>query len=153
MVPMGGHDHAGHSHDHAAHSHGHAGHSHAGHSHGVSLDADARYLTIALLLIVGFMAVEVVVGILAHSLALLSDAGHMLTDAGALGLSIFVIRYVQGPGGETAAEVGQRADRAIARMRAVAGNVLVFSSAHILRVLAARWLANHQPQAEKMGTF
>jgi cobalt-zinc-cadmium efflux system protein len=45
------------------------------------------------------MAFEVVVGILAHSLALLSDAAHMLTDAGALALSLVVIRYVQSPGG------------------------------------------------------
>lgn len=44
------------------------------------------------------------------------------------------------PGGESAADVGGRADRVIARLRACAGNVLVFSSAHILRVLAARWL-------------
>ena len=44
------------------------------------------------------------------------------------------------PGGETAADVGARADRVVARIRSVAGNVLVFSSAHILRVLAARWL-------------
>ncbi len=63
-------------------------------------DADKRYLTIALALILGFMAFEVVVGILAHSLALLSDAGHMLTDAGALILSLVVIRIVEGPAGE-----------------------------------------------------
>lgn len=44
------------------------------------------------------------------------------------------------PGGENAADVAARADRAIARIRAVAGNALVFSSGHILRVLAARWL-------------
>lgn len=44
------------------------------------------------------------------------------------------------PGGETPAEIGARADRAIARIRAVEGDVLVFSSAHISRVLAARWL-------------
>ena len=44
------------------------------------------------------------------------------------------------PGGETPAEIGARADRAIARIHAVEGNVLVFSSAHISRVLAARWL-------------
>jgi len=43
-------------------------------------------LTIALGLIVGFM-LEVVVGALVHSLALLSDGVHMLTDAGAIGLS------------------------------------------------------------------
>src|SRR5262245_46913193 len=89
------------------HDHAHAGHEHAGHhhhagdhSHTVSDDADRGYLTIALLLIVGFMALEVVVGIIVHSLALLSDAGHMLTDAGALALSLVVIGYVRRPGGE-----------------------------------------------------
>jgi cobalt-zinc-cadmium efflux system protein len=46
----------------------------------------------ALALIVAFMAVEVVTGLVAHSLALLSDAGHMLTDAGALGLSLLAMR-------------------------------------------------------------
>ena len=46
----------------------------------------------ALGLILGFMAVEVVVGLQSHSLALLSDGGHMLTDAGALVLSIVVVR-------------------------------------------------------------
>lgn len=69
------------------------------HSHGAAPGADARRLWVALLLIVGFMAVEVVVGILAHSLALLSDAAHMLTDAGALGLSIWVIRLMARPSG------------------------------------------------------
>jgi probable phosphoglycerate mutase len=44
------------------------------------------------------------------------------------------------PGGESPAEVAARADRVIARVRAVAGDVLLFSSGHILRVLAARWL-------------
>lgn len=44
------------------------------------------------------------------------------------------------PGGETAADVGARADTIIAGMRAIEGNVLVFSSSHFLRVLAARWL-------------
>jgi putative membrane protein len=44
------------------------------------------------------------------------------------------------PGGESPAEIGARADRVVSRVRAVPGNILVFSSAHILRVLAARWL-------------
>lgn len=84
------------------HAHDHAGHHHhdGGHSHDISADADHRYLTIALLLIVGFMLLEIVVGIMAHSLALLSDAAHMLTDAGALALSLVVISYVCRPGGE-----------------------------------------------------
>jgi broad specificity phosphatase PhoE len=44
------------------------------------------------------------------------------------------------PGGETADQVGDRADRVVARVRRVSGNVLLFSSAHFLRVLTARWL-------------
>lgn len=69
----------------------------AGHTHGISADADSKWLSIALVLILAFMGVEVVVGILAHSLALLSDAAHMLTDAGALLLSLVVIRLVRRP--------------------------------------------------------
>ena len=97
------------SHDH--HHHDHAGQHHGGgHSHSVSPDADSRYLTIAFLLIVGLMAFEVVVGILAHSLALLSDAVHMLTDAGALALSLAVLRYVRRPGGEALTYGRRRAE-------------------------------------------
>jgi cobalt-zinc-cadmium efflux system protein len=63
--------------------------SHEGHSHAVSSDADRRWLGLALALILGFMAVEIVAGLLADSLALLSDAAHMLTDAGAIGLALY----------------------------------------------------------------
>lgn len=45
------------------------------------------------------------------------------------------------PGGESVAEVCARADRVIARIRAIPGNVLLFSSGHFLRVLGARWIA------------
>ncbi len=61
------------------------------HSH-VHRDADRRSLKWALALILAFMVVEVVAGVLASSLALLSDAGHMLTDAAALALSIAASR-------------------------------------------------------------
>jgi probable phosphoglycerate mutase len=53
------------------------------------------------------------------------------------------------PGGETLAQVAARADRVIGRVRAVEGSVLLFSSGHILRVLAARWLAL-QPEYGKL---
>jgi len=73
-------------------------HDHAhGHSHGGG--EDARRLGLALALIVAFMVGEVVAGILAHSLALLSDSAHMLTDAGALALSLVVLRLAARPAG------------------------------------------------------
>jgi cobalt-zinc-cadmium efflux system protein len=51
--------------------------------------ADRRFLALALGVLLVFMAAEVVLGIIANSLALLADAGHMLTDAAALGLALF----------------------------------------------------------------
>ena len=72
-------------------------HSHAGHSHGVAADADRGKLQIALALILAFMAAEVVTGIVANSLALLSDAAHMLTDAAAIALSLVAIRLSKRP--------------------------------------------------------
>ena len=44
------------------------------------------------------------------------------------------------PGGESPAQIGARADRVVQRVRGVAGNVLLFSSGHFIRVLTARWL-------------
>ena len=81
---------------------GHPHGTHHEHTHGlfVGRDAaatDARPLAIALALIVSFMAVEVATGILAHSLALLSDAAHMLTDAAAIGLSLVAARLARRP--------------------------------------------------------
>jgi cobalt-zinc-cadmium efflux system protein len=72
-------------------------HDHGDHHHGVSADSDVRPLAIALALIVAFMAVEVVVGLLAQSLALLSDAAHMLIDAAALGLSVWAAQLARRP--------------------------------------------------------
>jgi cobalt-zinc-cadmium efflux system protein len=79
----------------AAHAHGHD-HSHA-HSHAPAPDADRRWLSVALGLILAFMLVEVVAGLLADSLALLSDAAHMLTDAGSIALALFAARLAARP--------------------------------------------------------
>ncbi|HEV2360520.1 MAG TPA: cation diffusion facilitator family transporter [Acidimicrobiales bacterium] len=67
------------------------------HDDHVARDADETYLFIALILIGGYMVGEVIFGVLARSLALLADAGHMLTDAGALGASIWAIRLARRP--------------------------------------------------------
>ena len=83
MVSSKRNRHDSHVHDHA---HGHA-----------DGGEDARRLRFALALILLFMAGEVAVGIVAHSLALLSDAAHMLTDAGALAMSLVVLRLAVRP--------------------------------------------------------
>jgi cobalt-zinc-cadmium efflux system protein len=67
------------------------------HRHMSGVDADRRSLRIALALIVGFMVAEVVVALIARSLALLADTGHMLADAGAIGGSIWALRLAQQP--------------------------------------------------------
>ena len=85
---------SGHAHSHGGHDHDHP---HAGHSHAPSANADRRWLAVALALIAGFMAVEVIAGLLAGSLALLSDAAHMLTDAGSIGLALFAAALAARP--------------------------------------------------------
>lgn len=76
----------------------HPDHAHEhGHGHGVWQDADRRWLAIALAIIAAFMVVEVVAGVLAGSLALLSDAAHMLTGAAALALALTAARAPRGP--------------------------------------------------------
>ena len=110
------HDHEGHDHDaHAEHDHGHEGHdhdAHAGHDHddhGHGHDhhdhdhahdlrgASKKSLVLALGLISSFMFVEVIGGILSGSLALLADAAHMLTDAGAIALALFAMWIAERP--------------------------------------------------------
>ncbi len=74
-------------------------HAHAHHSHARLLTSpgDRRRLTWALAVLLAVMALELAAGIVAHSLALLSDAGHMLTDAGALALSLLAVRLAARP--------------------------------------------------------
>ena len=107
--PMGhGHDHAGHDHadqdhDHpdqpqAAHRHheggDHGGDDHPGHSHAPAVSAvNERMVLIGFLLTAGFMVAEIVAGLLSGSLALIADAGHMLTDAAALLLAWAAFRF------------------------------------------------------------
>jgi cobalt-zinc-cadmium efflux system protein len=81
---------SGHGHQHGdGHHHG-VGHSHAG-------DAPVRSLRIALTLTAILLVVEVIGGFLSNSIALLADAGHMLTDVAALGLALFVAWFSRQP--------------------------------------------------------
>jgi cobalt-zinc-cadmium efflux system protein len=72
-------------------------HEHAGHTHPAGADADRRRLTVALAMIASFMAVELAGGVIADSLALLSDAAHMLADVGAIGFSLLALRLAARP--------------------------------------------------------
>ncbi len=75
-----------------AHAHGHHHHQHT-----VTADADRGPMVVALALILALMAAEVVAGLLAGSVALLTDAGHLLTDAGAIGLGLVALRLAARP--------------------------------------------------------
>ncbi|MGR6969036.1 cation diffusion facilitator family transporter [Streptomyces cynarae] len=81
----------------SGHGHEHGAGDHSGHSHGVSADADRRWLGLALGLIAVFMVAEVAVGIVAGSLALISDAAHMLTDAASIVLALIAMRLAARP--------------------------------------------------------
>lgn len=89
-----------HSHSSASHEHGHAHAEAAGHRHavtGANATGTRRALWIALAITLGFSVVEAVGGWMAGSLALLSDAGHMVTDAAALGLALFADAIARRP--------------------------------------------------------
>jgi len=76
------------------------GHARSGphaHEHGPGADSDRRHLLIALALLAAFMAAEVITAILSGSLALLSDAGHMLSDVGAIGGALWAISLAARP--------------------------------------------------------
>lgn len=78
------------------------GHRHTdgpGHTHSISGDADRRHLTTALVLIAGFMLAELGAAVAGGSLALFADAGHMLTDIGALAASLWAARLAARPAG------------------------------------------------------
>ena len=144
-----GHDHGQAAHGAAAqkskghdHAHGH-GHGH-GHHHGSSSE---RRLSLALALIGVFMLVEVVGGIVAHSLALIADAGHMLTDGASLVLALFALRVGKRPADETYSYGRQRLEVLAAFVN---GLVLLALSAWILVEAALRLLHPQPVQAMVM---
>jgi cobalt-zinc-cadmium efflux system protein len=69
------------------HHHGHS-HDHHGHDHDHSREGNKKGLLIALVITTGIMLLEFIGGLMTNSLALLSDSGHMLSDAGSLALSL-----------------------------------------------------------------
>lgn len=114
---------------HAHHSHGaRGGHSHHGHDHDHSHAHGGRLLGIAFLLTALFMLVEFAGGLLSRSLALVADAGHMLTDAAALALAWSATRIAARPA-DTRRSFGYQRLRVIAAF--VNGCALLFIVAWI----------------------
>jgi cobalt-zinc-cadmium efflux system protein len=136
--------------------HGHQGASgsgHAGHDHGVAARrAGARHLRplfVSFLLICGFLVVQVVVGLLTDSLALLSDAGHMATDALGLGMALAAIQAAS-----TAREHPQRTFGLyrLEILAALANAVLLFGVAAYVLVEAARRIGD-APEVASLPVF
>ncbi|KDE49352.1 cation diffusion facilitator family transporter [Geobacillus sp. CAMR5420] len=78
------------------HEHGHCGHHH-GHHHGLGREGSQKGLAAALVITVGIMVLEFVGGLVTNSLALLSDSGHMLSDAASLLLSLLAVWFAARP--------------------------------------------------------
>src|SRR3954451_20402686 len=116
-----------------SHGHAHAGHHH----HGVSAETDRRRLGTALALLLGFAVAEVVVGLLAGSVALLTDAGHMPADAAALALSLVAIGLAARPPGGALTYGFKRAEPASALVNGVTLAVLalVFAVQAVVRLI------------------
>src|SRR3954462_2611912 len=89
-----------------------------GHDHGVSATTDRRRLGIALTLLLAFAVAEVITGLLAGSVALLADAGHMTADAAALGLALVAIGLAARPPGGSLTYGLKRAEPASALVKA-----------------------------------
>ncbi|MEN8149407.1 MAG: cation diffusion facilitator family transporter, partial [Planctomycetota bacterium] len=104
--------------DHHDHAHGH------GHACDHGRDANRRTLIIVLTVTAGFMFVEFAGGLLTNSLALLSDAGHMLTDVAALALSLFAVWIAGRPANSRKSFGYHRAEILVALTNGVAVIVL-----------------------------
>jgi len=119
------------------------GHDHHGHdhSHAIAGDASRGHLVAALVLLGVFMVGEIVTAILAKSLALFSDAGHMLTDAGAIAVALWAMSLAARPPSERWTYGLKRAEILSAAVNGI--TMLVVSG--IVLVEAIRRLADKNP--------
>lgn len=124
--------------------HGHA-HGH-GHGHGRTADADRRWLVGALAVITTFMVGEVAVGIVARSLALISDAAHMLTDAASIALALWAIGLAARPAAGRMTYGWRRAEI----LSALANGLTLLVLAGWLAYEAARRLMDPSPVTGKL---
>lgn len=131
---------AGHGHEHHDHGGGH------GHSHVPTEIKHERPLWIAFGLTLFFLLVEVAGGLLTNSLALLSDAAHMMTDVLALGISLFAVRMARRP-------ADAKRTYGYARMEAIGalinGGLLFLAAGYILWAAVGRF--SQPPHVESGG--
>ena len=125
------------------HDHGHARRTGTTHGGVPANAANARAVGIAALLTGGFMVAEVIGGLLAGSLALLADAGHMLTDFAALGMSWLAFRVARRPAD---ARRTYGFDR-LSVLAAFVNGLALFVVAGWIVIEAARRFADPQPVA------
>ena len=132
---------------HHSHDQGHHGHGHdQGHAHTPAVTPhNERKVLLSFVLIFGFMIVEVGGGLLSGSLALLADAGHMLTDAAALALAYAAFRF-----GRRVAD--SRRTFGYLRFEVVAGflNALTLF-AIVIWIVAEAWRRFQQPSTVLAG--
>jgi cobalt-zinc-cadmium efflux system protein len=125
------------------HTH-HPQHDHR-HAHAEEQELSRRRLVIVLVLTAVFMGIELVGGLLANSLALIADAGHMLSDVGALGLSWFAMWFAKRPA--TAAK--SYGYRRLEILAALANGVALTIIA--LTIFWQAWLRFHTPEPVQGG--
>jgi cobalt-zinc-cadmium efflux system protein len=106
-----------------SHPHDHD-HAHEAGAHGAASARSARRLGLSLLVTAGIMVAEAVGGLVSGSLALVSDAGHMLTDVAALGLALLAVRFAARPADEKRTYGFRRAE-VLAAQANVAGLVVL----------------------------
>lgn len=121
----------------------HHGHDH---SHAIADDASRGYLVAGLSLLVVFMVGEVVTAIFAKSLALFSDAGHMLTDAGAIAVALSAMRLAAMPPSQRWTYGLKRAEI----LSAAANGITMLVVSGIVLVEAIRRLASSNPEVAGM---
>ncbi|MDA8297821.1 MAG: cation diffusion facilitator family transporter [Actinomycetota bacterium] len=119
------------------------GDGHTGHGHGVAAGADLRLLVVTLGLIAAFMVGEVVAAMVSGSLVLFADAGHLLTDVGALGASIWAARLAARPAGGVWTFGLKRAE-----ILSAAGNGATLVAVGVVITIEAIARLVHPPQVE-----
>lgn len=114
---------------------------HGEHAHGPARDADRRWLRAALLLLVSFMVGEVVVAAFSGSLALLADAGHMLTDVGAIAAALWAASLAARPARGRWTFGWQRAEI----LSAAVNGITLLVVAGVVLAESVRRLVDHPP--------